>query len=152
MPAVQVPTVALRHRVGDDSHVDWMVEKLGCGGAEALDMDARTLATWRMAVEPGEWEAGRSYEAERIGDHRRVYLVYQGPLSDGRGEVERIDAGVATVVRWEDAAIVMEVDMERFVGRVEVVEQKARPVPRASPEIRWEVRVLERRGGGGMMR
>lgn len=31
--------------------------------------------------------------AERIADHRRIYLEYEGPLSGGRGEVSRVARG-----------------------------------------------------------
>lgn len=106
-----------------------------------------------MGVEPGDWEAGESYEAERIGDHRRVYLVYQGELTDGRGEVQRIDAGVATVVSWQEGTILLDLEMVGFVGRVEIIEDGGHPGTKASPGFRGAtVRVLERRGGGGMMR
>jgi len=31
--------------------------------------------------------------AERIGDHRRAYLDYEGPSGGGRGKVSQADAG-----------------------------------------------------------
>lgn len=33
------------------------------------------------------------FPAERIGDHRLAYLDYTGPVSGGRGQVTRWDAG-----------------------------------------------------------
>src|SRR5262245_30386573 len=49
------------------------------------------LWTWRLAVAPEV--ASRSIAAERIGDHRRSYLDYEGPVSGGRGTVKPWDRG-----------------------------------------------------------
>ena len=54
------------------------------------------LATWQVRMEPRTW--GRRVMAERIGDHRRVYLTYEGEISGGRGKVTRVDEGPAEVV------------------------------------------------------
>jgi hypothetical protein len=48
------------------------------------------LRTWRLAGEPAP---GRAVPAEPIGDHRKLYLDYEGPVSGGRGSVRRWDAG-----------------------------------------------------------
>ncbi len=51
------------------------------------------LATWQMLSEP----TGRDVcpiACIRINDHRKAYLDYQGPISGGRGVVERVDRGV----------------------------------------------------------
>ena len=48
------------------------------------------LRTWRLSAPPIR---GAIVAAERIGDHRRLYLDYEGPVSDGRGNVVRWDAG-----------------------------------------------------------
>ena len=47
-----------------------------------------------------------SVSAEPLGDHRREYLRYEGPLSDQRGRVSRIDAGTFKTLaqsegRWQ---------------------------------------------------
>jgi hypothetical protein len=54
------------------------------------------LRTWRLAETP---QPGRPVRAELIGDHRRAYLDYEGPVSGGRGSVTRWDAGEFT---WEE--------------------------------------------------
>ena len=48
------------------------------------------LRTWRLAHPP---KRGVSIAAERLPDHRRVYLTYEGPISGNRGEVVRWDWG-----------------------------------------------------------
>ena len=51
------------------------------------------LATWRLSENP--IGMGAAIAAERIADHRRIYLEYEGPLSGGRGWVRRVDGGDA---------------------------------------------------------
>jgi hypothetical protein len=48
------------------------------------------LQTWRLAAPP---VIGAVVEATALGDHRRAYLDYEGPVSGGRGNVKRWDAG-----------------------------------------------------------
>ena len=45
----------------------------------------------------GEWPIQPSTQLERLPDHRRAYLEYEGPLSGDRGAVKRIASGVCTV-------------------------------------------------------
>ncbi|HEX2474713.1 MAG TPA: DNA polymerase ligase N-terminal domain-containing protein [Lacipirellulaceae bacterium] len=69
-----------------------------------------SLRTWALFQLPQEWQAAQSYTAslvptctapstenivgaELLGDHRRDYLEYEGPVSGQRGQVTRIDAG-----------------------------------------------------------
>jgi hypothetical protein len=48
------------------------------------------LFTWRLDALP---EVGKTLAAERIGDHRMMYLDYEGPVSGGRGSVRRVEGG-----------------------------------------------------------
>jgi hypothetical protein len=48
------------------------------------------LLTWRLSA---PLAAGVAIAAERIGDHRPIYLSYEGPVSGGRGSVTRWDGG-----------------------------------------------------------
>jgi hypothetical protein len=48
------------------------------------------LRTWRLSAPPSPAEA---VVAEPLGDHRAMYLDYEGPVSGGRGTVRRWDAG-----------------------------------------------------------
>ena len=51
------------------------------------------LATWQLAASPARLPPGGSMPAKRLPDHRREYLSYEGPVSGGRGRVDRIDQG-----------------------------------------------------------
>jgi hypothetical protein len=49
------------------------------------------LRTWRLAEPP---EVGKDrVDALAIGDHRKAYLDYEGPVSGNRGTVKRWDGG-----------------------------------------------------------
>jgi hypothetical protein len=48
------------------------------------------LRTWRLAAAPAP---GQCVAAEALGDHRRAYLDYEGPVSGNRGQVQRWDSG-----------------------------------------------------------
>ena len=70
--------VLLHHRLPDSRHWDLM-----------LDLGP-ALATWQLLDDPCQSDAVR---ARPLGDHRRVYLDYEGPISGDRGHVTRLDRG-----------------------------------------------------------
>lgn len=53
------------------------------------------LRTWRLSKTP---QPGQEVVATPLGDHRRAYLEYEGPLSGNRGQVSRWDSGTFA---WE---------------------------------------------------
>lgn len=64
-------------------------------GSEHWDLmlDAgRALATWQLAAQPVRG-AGEPIPAKPIGDHRKRYLDYEGPIGGDRGSVTRYDRG-----------------------------------------------------------
>ena len=80
-PSREVRFVVLRHCVSpDDVHFDLMID---AGDA---------LATWRCPEAP-DTAADVAMTCEKLADHRRRYLEYEGPLSQDRGEVRQHDGG-----------------------------------------------------------
>ncbi|MBX3389302.1 MAG: hypothetical protein KF691_07580 [Phycisphaeraceae bacterium] len=76
-----IQSVLLRHTLADGSaHLDWMIERVD---------PASALITFRLALESDLMRAGE-IGAERIADHRRDYLEYEGIITGGRGSVKRI--------------------------------------------------------------
>ena len=83
--------VLLRHELpGGEWHYDWMIQRSDEAGAPLL--------TFRVFVRPDD-AAVREFAAERIGDHRSVYLEYEGEVSGGRGRVDRVTAGAVESLR-----------------------------------------------------
>ena len=74
--------VVLRHEFSPDdpreSHWDLMLER------------GDVLRTWACPSAP---ETSDEMEVRELGDHRIIYLEYEGPLSDDRGAVRRWDEG-----------------------------------------------------------
>lgn len=84
MPPLQ--TVVLRHDTPDGSfHFDWLF---------AVDEPpAMKLVCLRLESTPQGAEVGRRIRADRLADHRTLYLNYEGPISGNRGSVTRVATG-----------------------------------------------------------
>lgn len=75
-------------------HYDFMLER------------GHSLGTWRIdAGDLPRLERGETVTAERIGDHRREYLEYEGPVSCDRGTVRMYDSGEYRVLHETDDAL-----------------------------------------------
>jgi hypothetical protein len=87
--------VLLRHELPDGTgHFDWMVESSPAGG----------LITFRVGVRIDLPESTQ-FDAEPIGEHRREYLDYEGPVSGDRGTVVRVAIGTVEYAREEPSRI-----------------------------------------------
>ncbi len=106
--------VLLEHQTDSGVHWDLMIETTG----------RDRLATWRLARNPIALP-DEAIAAEPIGDHRRVYLDYEGELSDGRGRVERVDGGESQIIEQSANRLVMRLDGRELRGRFEVGEHSA---------------------------
>jgi len=99
--------VVLYHECPNDcprpSHWDLMLEQ------------GNTLRTWALSDAP---EDGRATRAVSLGDHRKEYLRYEGPLSHDRGSVTRWDAGTFTIVRNENDVLIAQLDGARLRGEI----------------------------------
>lgn len=85
----------LEHTTSAGVHWDLLVEQPGHEG----------LVTWRLHANPLGLD---SVPAERIADHRRIYLDYEGEISGGRGTVRRLDYGKAAIVALSGDTAVLE--------------------------------------------
>jgi hypothetical protein len=79
------------------------------------------LATWRLAGNPLRTTA--EVAAERIADHRRVYLDYEGEVSGGRGWVRRVERGDARVDEVAGECARFELTGAVLRGRFEIARQ-----------------------------
>jgi hypothetical protein len=94
--------VLLKHTKDSGFHVDFL-----------LDFDAKRLLTWQIADEKFfQWlnETGTAISMEttcqRIFDHRKKYLNFEGEIDNHRGFVEQIESG-----EWE----FLSVDDKQFI-------------------------------------
>ena len=75
------------------------------------------LLTWAIDSLPGE---GDAISALKLPDHRLAYLDYEGEISQGRGNVERIDSGSYAMVQLTEGLCVVDLGGEVLRGRVQL--------------------------------
>jgi DNA polymerase Ligase (LigD) len=76
------------------------------------------LRTWRLAAPP---EPGGETAAEPLGNHRRAYLDYEGPVSGNRGSVTRWDSGDFTWLQDEPGRVHVELHGSRYRGQLQLL-------------------------------
>ena len=104
--------VLLRHECppgfAKPSHWDLLLEE----GASLLAWSIETLPL-----------AGEAVAAVKLPDHRLAYLDYEGPVSGGRGHVNRTDTGEFSWIDRRPSRIVVELGGATLRGRF-VLEQR----------------------------
>lgn len=96
--------VILHHTGFRAEHWDLMLE------------EGDVLLTWQLPREPCG-PAAFPMSAARIGDHRKLYLDYEGPVSRNRGAVTRFDGGDLQILERTEVAIRFELSGEKLAGR-----------------------------------
>jgi hypothetical protein len=86
---------------GRGPHFDLMLE----GGA--------ALRTYAL---PHWLATGETVSCEQLADHRLAYLDYEGPISGGRGQVTRHDAGEYEIVKETSQTLVLRLHGQRLKG------------------------------------
>jgi hypothetical protein len=118
MGEVTLRYAVLRHSEIAEPHFDFLVETYP--GSE--------LATWRSAV----WPIEQATVLKRLKDHRRIYLDYEGELSERRGRVERVAAGTCNVDIGESS-----------VWTIQLLNHQARLILRRISNDVWEADMLK---------
>lgn len=80
------------------------------------------LRGWRLTEAP---ERGKSIAAEASFDHRKMYLDYEGPISGGRGQVLRWDAGSFSWTKDESKDIEVSLEGKRCHGTAKLHQDAA---------------------------
>ncbi len=88
-----------------DSHLDLMLES------------GEGLRTWSFAEFPAD---GEEVVADELPVHRLAYLDYEGPVSNNRGEVSRIDGGTYEIQSAMNDVLVILLQGEKYRGRVKL--------------------------------
>lgn len=101
--------VLLRHELPADvdrvSHWDFMLEYEGVLWTWALE---HLPASWRDHLGLDREDASDEVSAKRLADHRLEYLIYEGPISEGRGTVTRVAEGEYDLLRRQESSIEVE--------------------------------------------
>ena len=87
------------HHTGWPAHPDHF--DLMLQFAEGDDDNSQVLRTFSTLAD--SFPSGNSERLREIQHHRRLYLTYQGNLSDDRGNVERVDDGNVESVPFHES-------------------------------------------------
>ena len=139
-PLPTASTALLRHEPRDGPmHYDWLVEVAIPIPEVPWDLDAR-VPTFRLPARLDTRSIGTEIDAERIADHRRLYLELDVPreLSEGRGLVTPLRRG--SIVAFERDGITGEVRIEIDWRDDQPTRQRVRLTPRTGD--RWSIAVL----------
>ena len=98
--------VVQHHVCPQGDHYDWMLERAG------------GLITFQMSVRLGDLIVGQAVDVRRLGEHRRAYLTYEGPVSGGRGSVRIDDRGTYEATGQPDARWLVRVRGQHAAGRL----------------------------------
>jgi hypothetical protein len=109
----RLPTVLLRHETVSGCHHDWLL-------TDPAEPDG---LLWTARVQPATefWAKLGQWDVEPIARHRRIYLTFEGTLSGGRGTVRPVDEGFVTALLWQPGHMVLDLKLQQFRGRVELV-------------------------------
>ena len=95
--------VILEHRLDQGVHWDFMLEW------------GTVLRTWSLQKPP---DSGGEIVATGLPDHRKQFLDYEGPISGGRGIVNRWSHGEYRLLEESCRVVRAELVGQKFVGRV----------------------------------
>jgi hypothetical protein len=93
------------------------------------------LWTWELP----QWPPAQGVQAVRLPDHRRDYLEYEGPLSEGRGSVRRLDQGTYRIVAHTRGRLLLQVRGQHHRGRLHLEQMPASGLPSGETQRVWGV-------------
>ena len=107
---------------------------------DLLVQRGEVLRSWRLLESPDRWRsAAESQElsAEAIGDHRLMYLDYEGPVSCERGQVVRWDHGQAEWLTESETSVRLRLSGSRLSGELMLDRATSQPLwsARFSPSV-----------------
>lgn len=97
--------VLLRHEGHGAAHFDLMLEE-----------DA-ALATWQFTTSPALLKKNGTLPCQRLADHRKAYLDYEGSVGGNRGNVTRLDSGACEIISADDERWSVEILGKQVSGR-----------------------------------
>jgi hypothetical protein len=93
------------------------------------------LRTWAIDAPIA---VGLTLPARALGDHRRVYLDYEGAIAGDRGRVRRVDQGVYDPLVWTPELVRVVLSGVQLVGLAELRRVGAGP---AGETLAWTFRL-----------
>ena len=101
-PRAETRFVVLHHTGWGQEHLDLMIEPAP---------GAQKLHTWRVPC----WPLRDGVRLTPLGEHRREYLEYEGPVSGGRGEVRCVARGLCAISSGAEGAVRVKFEDEEWL-------------------------------------
>ena len=105
MTARRQPWVLLHHQIEDLTGTGGVAERGDHYDLMLSPADSKPLWTWAIPINPVHQPLPLECKAERLPNHRRIYLDYQGPISGNRGHVQQAALGTFEVVIWSEQQV-----------------------------------------------
>ena len=89
------------------------------------------LRSWRLLESPDRWRSAAEsagLSAESIGEHRLLYLDYEGPVSRERGRVARWDLGQVEWLAESETSVRLRLSGSRLVGELTLDREASQPL------------------------
>lgn len=107
---------------------------------DLLVQRGEVLRSWRLLESPDRWRSAAEstdLSAESIGDHRLLYLDYEGPVSRERGHVARWDHGEVEWLVESASSVRLRLSGSRLVGELMLDHEPSQPLwsARFSPAV-----------------
>ncbi|MHC5146547.1 MAG: DNA polymerase ligase N-terminal domain-containing protein [Planctomycetota bacterium] len=115
--------VVIEHTTSDGVHWDLMLDR------------GEVLWTWRLDTTPGKI-AEKAVSAERISDHPRRFLAYEGPVQNNTGQVAIVDKGQYRLYQKTEDLFEIDLDGSLLSGLFSLARQSESTV--------WKFQLLRR--------
>lgn len=86
-----------------------------------------TLWTWRLNTPPAEIK-NNVVSAERIHDHPKRFLTYEGPVQNNTGQVNIIDEGTYALCQQAENSLLIDMQGEMLKGKLKLCKPKDSPL------------------------
>ena len=98
---------------------------------DLLVQRGEVLRSWRLLESPDRWRSAAEsagLSAESIGEHRLLYLDYEGPVSRERGRVARWDLGQVEWLAESETSVRLRLSGSRLVGELTLDREASQPL------------------------
>lgn len=98
---------------------------------DLLVQRGEVLRSWRLLESPDRWRSAAestTLSAEAIGDHRLLYLDYEGSVSRERGRVARWDHGQAEWLAESETSVRLRLKGARLFGELTLDRETSQPL------------------------
>jgi hypothetical protein len=99
----------IQHHINNNEHFDLMIE---------LENSDKLLVLKISSLDINSLLSNTVIKAERLPDHRKEYLEYEGPVSGGRGSVKIFDSGRCRTILYKEDKCEFELSGKKFVGKI----------------------------------